>query len=289
MKSYTKLCIENIISDISRLAHLKKESKEKASRVFERSKLAEKQIYDSYGIQWRDCKLLEIGCGQDLAYTYVFALNNWVTAIDTQPPLCSPYIQNFWSLLKTAGIYRVARSLIGSIVGKKNQFKQSLLEIMAVKRLRSVSLNSMNASKLKFSDKSFDGVFSFSVFEHIDDPIHALQEVKRVLKHGGVFYLDIHLFTSIHGDHDFRENIPPWNHLRSTGCSYQRPHYVNEVRLAAWKKMLTKTFKKIKYTKIEGELESNSRYLTHEIRKELVEYSEEELLTTTFITIAQKS
>lgn|GEM_PF-6335539 len=52
MKSYTRLCIENFKSDIHRLLHQKKQAQDKARRVFERSKLARRQIWDSYGIQW---------------------------------------------------------------------------------------------------------------------------------------------------------------------------------------------------------------------------------------------
>jgi SAM-dependent methyltransferase len=40
---------------------------------------------------------------------------------------------------------------------------------------------------LPFEDESFDVVFSDSVWEHLDDPRMALQEVVRVLRHGGSF------------------------------------------------------------------------------------------------------
>lgn len=177
----------------------------------------------------------------------------------------------------------MARSLVGAVVGKKRRFERALLEIMGVKRLRSVSLNNMNACKLSFPDNSFDGVFSFSVFEHIDDPLQALREVERVLRPRGIFYLDIPLFTSIHGDHDFRYNIRPWNRLRLTDSYYEPPHYVNGMRLVEWKEMLGKTFNNFTCPILDGEWDVNSRYLTDEIRKELAKYSEEELLTTTFM------
>jgi SAM-dependent methyltransferase len=44
-----------------------------------------------------------------------------------------------------------------------------------------------DASKLPFADGSFDIVISDNVLEHLREPIHAIREVHRVLRPGGLF------------------------------------------------------------------------------------------------------
>jgi len=46
-----------------------------------------------------------------------------------------------------------------------------------------------DALALGFSDESFDFVFSYHALEHISDPVKALQEMRRVLKKGGGFWI----------------------------------------------------------------------------------------------------
>jgi SAM-dependent methyltransferase len=240
-------------------------------------------------MRWEGCHLLEIGCGQDLAYSYAFARHNKVTAIDLELPLRPPYIRNLLALLSASGAYRACKSVIAKIAGKRKYFERALSEITGFRGPYDVTLCRMNACNLSFPEKSFDGVFSFSVFEHIDNPFKALCEVRRVLKPGGVLYLDLHLFTAVHGDHDFRPGVPPWNHLRCGTAPKRPPCFVNRVRLAKWRDMVSETFPSVWFLNIDGEMESTRHHLTNEIRQELADYSEEELLTTTFIAVARKN
>jgi SAM-dependent methyltransferase len=49
---------------------------------------------------------------------------------------------------------------------------------------------------------SFDVVLSWSTFEHVDQPVRMLQEVRRILKPEGVFFLQLWpFFGSQHGGH----------------------------------------------------------------------------------------
>ncbi len=57
------------------------------------------------------------------------------------------------------------------------------------KRLPFGKFQVANAQELPFQDGFFEVVFCLEVLEHVDDPISVLQEVKRVLKKGGKFYI----------------------------------------------------------------------------------------------------
>lgn len=64
-------------------------------------------------------------------------------------------------------------------------------------------------------DEFFDVVFSWSVFEHIDQPIAMLREVRRVLKPDGCFFLQLWpFFGSAHGGHLWKNTDEPFAHLR---------------------------------------------------------------------------
>jgi len=51
------------------------------------------------------------------------------------------------------------------------------------------SLEVGNARSLRFPDSSFDFVYSYHALEHIDNPLIALKEMKRVLKDGGGYWI----------------------------------------------------------------------------------------------------
>jgi SAM-dependent methyltransferase len=56
--------------------------------------------------------------------------------------------------------------------------------------------------RLPAEDASFDVVISWSAFEHIGDPLALLREIRRVLRPGGVLYLQLWpFFHSQHGSH----------------------------------------------------------------------------------------
>ena len=55
---------------------------------------------------------------------------------------------------------------------------------------------------LPAEDQSFDFVFSWSAFEHVDDPVAVFREIRRVLRPRGILMLQIWpLYMSEHGAH----------------------------------------------------------------------------------------
>jgi ubiquinone/menaquinone biosynthesis C-methylase UbiE len=51
------------------------------------------------------------------------------------------------------------------------------------------TLLTMDAQTLEFEDNSFDVIYSFHAIEHIELPLKALREMRRVLKPGGVYLI----------------------------------------------------------------------------------------------------
>lgn len=71
---------------------------------------------------------------------------------------------------------------------------------------------------LPFADASFDFVMSWSVFEHVSDPVRVLSEIRRVLRPRGYMFLQIWpLFHSQRGSHLWKWYSEGWEHLT-------RPH-----------------------------------------------------------------
>lgn len=65
------------------------------------------------------------------------------------------------------------------------------------------------AEELPFINNTFDYVESGAVFEHLYDPLQAVQEVKRVLKPGGFFLIDTAFMQSYHGYPEHYFNMTP--------------------------------------------------------------------------------
>lgn len=91
---------------------------------------------------------------------------------------------------------------------------------------RFASLEVGNAMSLRFADSCFDFVYSFHALEHIDNPLLALKEMKRVLKDSGGYWIGTPNRNRLIGyvgntDATFGEkvrwNIADWKHrLRGT-------------------------------------------------------------------------
>ena len=70
---------------------------------------------------------------------------------------------------------------------------------------------------LPFPDASFDVVISWSVFEHVSDPVAVLKEIRRVLRPGGYMFLQIWpLFHSQRGSHLWNWYPEGWEHLQES-------------------------------------------------------------------------
>jgi SAM-dependent methyltransferase len=182
-------------------------------------------------------------------------------------------------------------------LGIDRKFQRQLREHLRVERFAPFALKVMDATKMTFPDASFDFVYSFSVFEHIDRPQEAVKEIARVLRPGGVCYISLHLFTSANGHHDFRtaddEPLPAWAHLRPRHQDQVKPNaYLNRIRLCEWEQMFRERMEGIEFfhdSHLERDLPPHQAAL-RELRAvgELAGYSDEELMTVNLIAMWRK-
>ncbi|GET37168.1 class I SAM-dependent methyltransferase [Microseira wollei] len=91
-----------------------------------------------------------------------------------------------------------------------------------------------NTTKLPFPDAIFDAVISQAVFEHIPNPFLTAKELHRILKPGGIIFIDTAFMQPLHGDpshyfnmtlHGLRLVMSDFEELRSGIRPYQYPSF----------------------------------------------------------------
>jgi ubiquinone/menaquinone biosynthesis C-methylase UbiE len=101
------------------------------------------------------------------------------------------------------------------------------LELTDVEQLRELARKNLNEElphnldfgicspmTIPLPDESFDIVMSWSVFEHVSNPVAVLGEMRRILRPGGFMFLQIWpLYFSRHGSHLWNWNPDGWEHL----------------------------------------------------------------------------
>lgn len=70
-----------------------------------------------------------------------------------------------------------------------------------LKRKRNYQLVKVDNYLVPFKENTFDVVFLFDVIEHVRDPKKVINECKRVLKPGGIMYVEFTPYYSIVGHH----------------------------------------------------------------------------------------
>jgi SAM-dependent methyltransferase len=178
--------------------------------------------------------------------------------------------------------YRLARWLYKRQIPGYNKSKQP------------DSLVCGDVSRLPFASDYFDLVTSVAAFEHFLDVPAVVSEVKRVLRHDGIAWVGIHLFTSPSGGHtvgfteipmrSIPDGIEPWDHLRQRKFPFSVP--LNQWRLHQYLQVFSENFELLHHycAGREGE-----HLLTPDIEAELSEYSREELTSRSYIIIARKT
>jgi ubiquinone/menaquinone biosynthesis C-methylase UbiE len=271
----------------------------KIAEFVRRMKQFEETLFQQTGIMLENRDILIIGPGQGAGEITYFSLKNRVTGIDLDviPDSNNPLV--YLKMLQQNGAARTVKTLARKLLGVDRRSLQELQRQLNVTRKSKPRLLQMDAAEMTFPDAQFDLVYTFSVFEHLPDPVKVLEQVRRVLKPNGAAYISLHLFTNDTGSHDPRlwtndpTKPPIWAHLRPEHKDLvQSNAYCNEWRMDNW----TATFEKelpgsmIRKETHEANHHAKISQELAELRKqgELSDYRDEELLTINLIALWQK-
>lgn len=219
-------------------------------------------------------RILEIGAGGRGSLLKMFDETNDVVGIDKY---LGTLDQGYWKALKTV----IRKSLFDPLF--YYHLKKSNGGYLNKKR----KVVMMDAMDMEFGGDEFDFVCSRFLLEHIEDIRGLAEEVYRVLKPGGVTYHVFALYTTLDGAHTLDwKRYQPWQHL--TG-NVEGNAYVNKLRLEDYGSIFKSIFG-AENVEIRTKINESSReYLSEGLRSKLLDYSDEELLTSSPVIVATKA
>jgi SAM-dependent methyltransferase len=269
---------------------------DQVTKFLQRTRAIERRIAQRYQRPVEGVDFLEVGPGQRLKYLKYFGAKNRVVGIDLDviPTSLSP--AQLWRMVRVNGVVRTGKTVVRKMLGLDARFDAELARQMNLKQLPQPKVLQMNAERLSFAPESFDVVFTCSTFEHLANPGAVLDQIKRVLRPGGVAYVTLHLYTSMTGCHDARllagqrEAVPHWAHLRPAHRHKVRPNsYLNEMRIPRWKELFDEKLPGAEIDLVPDQHREIWQKLADvRAQGELGDYADEELLTVEVTAIWQK-
>lgn len=260
----------------------------------ERLRRDEARIARVLGRELNGLNILVIGPGPYLVEPRFFGQHNEITAIDLDviphgfAP--GPYLH----MLRQNGIGRFVKTVGRKVLGVDRQHARAWQRELGINRLPELQLVQGDILKGPPQENAYDVVACCSVFQSLSDPPLAIHHMKAALRPGGAIYFGIHLYTSNTGHHDIRaftggaDRLPPWAHLReSTKEEVTSSAWLNQWRLRDWRTMLDEHAPG--YEEYRETYDEEARQLlSPEIRAELAEFDDEELLTVDVFYLWQK-
>jgi len=260
----------------------------------ERLRRDEARIASALGRELNRVDVLIVGPGPYLSEARFFGCHNKVTAVDLdvipRGLAPGPYIQ----MLRQNGIGRFVKTVGRKVLGVDRRYARAWRRECGVDRLSEPRVIQGDILKGPPRQYAYDVVACWAVFQHLSDPALAIRHMKSALRPGGVIYFGVHLYTSNTGHHDIRAftggagSLPPWAHLRaSTKGEVTSSAWINRWRLRDWRAMLDEHAPGYQeYRETYGD--ASRPLLRPEIRAELAEFDDEELLTFDVFFLWQK-
>jgi SAM-dependent methyltransferase len=302
MRTYTSVS-DGVVAkakDFFRLYQLRTANvKSSVDMTVSQLKRSDQSFEELTGDHLKNKDVLIVGTGQMLREAMGLGAHNRVVGIDLdvmpQGWKPGPYIK----LFRTNGATRAAKTVGRKVLGIDRKFNASLRSALGITNEPNVRLLQMDATSMTFPDSSFDFAYSFSVFEHLDDPRAVLLETLRVLRPGGVLQISTHLYSSEGGCHDLRifagkrDDIPLWAHLRPAHkATVLESCYMNEWRLTDWRNLFSELCPDAQVT-LDNHEEPRGTQFSAELKRiraagELSDYSDEELLSVNILLTYKK-
>lgn len=239
-------------------------------------------------------RALDVGCGLLQWQTIMLhSIGATVTGVDTEYVRSDRRLDKYLNLFRTNGLERAVKTAYWDYVFRSRYLKALQNCSPFPLRTTHLDLRQHTAERLPFNDDEFDLVASHEVFEHISDIRAAVCEIRRVLKPAGIAYTTLHLFTSISGGHhmDWKfpdeepsTRVPPWDHLRQR-LYPEHPSWLNQLRERDYRSVFESEMEILSW---EPSVYEGRTQLTPEIRAELADYSEDELLKKGLIIVTRK-
>jgi SAM-dependent methyltransferase len=198
------------------------------------------------------------------------------------------------SYLREAGLLRTLRKALGELVYDRLYYRTLAQAAGLSLTEEGLDLQEMTAEKLEFKDDSFDVIHSNATWEHLGEPGIVNQQAARVLRAGGLAYIEIHLFPSLSGGHELPWIVPgrtelgqviPWQHLRDP--DWRGPVFLNRLRERDYLRLFEET-PGLEMLDWKTEFTEGADLLSSEILDELPDYPPEELTKRSIIAVLRK-
>ncbi len=244
-------------------------------------------------------RILDIGCGENAPMSLMLHSSGIsVTGIDQKPAYrwglgFKP--RRYLEYRKEVGLMKTARKALGELVYDRHYYKH--LERGLGRRVfeEGLDLRTMPVEQLEFANGTFDIVHSNATWEHVIDVDTANRELARVLRPGGIGFIEIHLFPSLSGGHDLPWIVPgridldgnlAWGHLRDK--SWTAPVVLNRLREADYRRSFESTagLEILAWT---TEFTEGAELIDEQVLAELRDYTQEELTKRSIIVIVRRT
>lgn len=238
-------------------------------------------------------RVLDVGCGKSYWLSLLMhSAGARVTGVDTEVVEPGTSAGKYLRIWRANGFERSLRTFVWETIFARPYYR-ALAELCDFElHFDGLDLRATDGVRLDLPDKSIDLVVSHEVFEHIAELDKVLLDLKRVMKPQGRTYIYVHNYTSLSGGHHIAwkypdtepsRKVPPWDHLRQNRFA-DVPSWLNKLRIHDYRAAFERHFEILDWFETAREGED---LLTEELKNELAEYGEDELLTKGFVVVAR--